>query len=232
MKTKKSPKILSSVLCTVLCLFVICGCRQESSIQSETNENNRNGIEFTVKNTEYPISDVSNFAMSAELSKNYENFRQLYDDTKYIVAAKVIKSDKTYKSETSPIEYTASEIQITESFKGDLQIGATIEVQETGKHLSGRDVAIEGVPLLNKDMNVILFLDCLEENNTYWINGVYIGKYIFDDNNRIHHFSEMIDSHNRLTEPFITQNKTKTASGWTLDEFKQKLDECIVKRGG
>lgn len=159
--------------------------------------------------------------MSAMLVYVGESLAEMYqsEETGYVVIADVVLDTGIIDHEKTP-DQVVSVLRLREVLKGDMQPGDLIRVPETGiRRLDGSDVAIDGVPLLRKNMRVLLFLKppyTMKNGETgYSIRGVYQGKFFFDTEGMLHAGASLSDeAHQQLEDcPDVM----------TLEEFKALL---------
>lgn len=150
-----------------------------------------------------------------------ESLAEMYqsEETGYVVIADVVLDTGIIDHEKTP-DQVVSVLRLREVLKGDMQPGDLIRVPETGiRRLDGSDIAIDGVPLLRKNMRVLLFLKppyTMKNGETgYSIRGVYQGKFFFDTEGMLHAGASLSDeAHQQLEDcPDVM----------TLEEFKALL---------
>ena len=105
-----------------------------------------------------------------------------------VIVARVIRDDEQWLSEPSKLENTRSVVTIEEVWKGNVSVGDSVSVYETGWRYEDHDYSIGGEPILRKDMHVILFLD-EEHDGDRGVRGCYQGKIFLDENETAYPFS-------------------------------------------
>ena len=123
--------------------------------------------------------------------RRFDSVKALYDGAYDIVIADVINADDAVSTDVAGVDIALSDIKILQSYKGKLEAGQTICIEETGIRQVNGDLAIDAVPLLGKHMRVLLFLT--EPSNAiqktaegYGILGVYQGKFFLDGNSQVY----------------------------------------------
>ncbi len=186
-------------LCTIALCVAFCSC---TSVKDSTDGE----IYFPTKSEKESV-------MSAEMIIP-KNMSELYDTAHSIVVCDIIKDDESIQN--GSVDLAISTARIVEVIKGDHQKNTDILIQETGERLQDGDISIDGVPLLRKNMKVLLFLNKPTTENyngktTYGIVGCYYGKFFYDNNKTVH---SAVD--------FAVDNATE------LSDFKQPQKEQIV----
>ena len=105
-----------------------------------------------------------------------------------VIVARVIRDDEQWLSEPSKLENTRSVVTVEEVWKGNVSVGDSVSIYETGWRYDGYDFSIGGEPILRKDMHVILFLD-EEHDGDRGVRGCYQGKIFLDENETAYPFS-------------------------------------------
>lgn len=153
--------------------------------------------EKTDNNIYYPNPSVKNLTMDAEFSHMHENLQDLYNDSSLIIIGDVID-----EGEIDPQYFysaVSADVRINKIIKGDKNTGDIITIAEAGERdiEPGKDWSVAGVPLLKKNMRVLLFLKesyPIGENKTaYLVNTGYLGKYFYDNSGNIHSSAEFTD---------------------------------------
>lgn len=171
----------------------------------------------------YPEKTDKNASMMVEWNVEYNNLKDLYNSSDFVVYADVIGDSRNIDK---GLGFVGTKIKINEVLKGNIS-EKEIEVIENGwVNDDGTDYSIEGIPLLKKNMKAVLFLfknyDLKEESNNktfaYQVNGPLPGKFLFDNNMKIHHCRELLkDSSN------IPATDFEKFSNQTYEEFKQEI---------
>ena len=173
-------KLFCFFIITVM-LFSLFGCK--TGVKKP-----QNSIYFPSK------SDVAG-TMEASM-KGYKDTKELYNDSDHVIIGIVTESDKSAnKSENVPT--AMAKVKVEKVLKGTYAAGDEVNVHETGERTDKGDIAIDGVPLLKKDMKVLLFLN---EGTDYYIGelsfgirGVNLGKFFYDAEGMIHSSLDFTD---------------------------------------
>ena len=123
-----------------------------------------------------------------------ETIPELYDKSELVVIAYVTDAyDYKYNDN---LTLACSKVKISKVIKGNLKEGDEISIEETGCR-KDIEVSIGGVPLLDNNMKVILFLtqpsDISQGFPAYGIIDGVVGKFFYDNEGYIHHSSEFSD---------------------------------------
>lgn len=167
-------KKIFSFLALVILIFTLCGCKAE--------------IDDTQNQLYFPSEQHISTVMDASVI-NYKNTYDMYMDSVHLVIGRVTESDKSANiSEQVPI--AISKVKIEKVLKGGYAVGDEINIHETGERNESDELSIDGVPLLKKDMKVLLFLnkgtDYYIGKTSHGICGVNFGKFFYDENGLIH----------------------------------------------
>ena len=183
MKTKRIA-IPACMIAICLCIAFLCIIfTQQKLFDKETN--------VSISSAEILLPEKNTQAgLEASLSKSYNNIQDLKNDSYAIVLGDVLLSDKSVRY-NDHVDLAISDVKIIECYSGNMNPGDIISIEETGVRDDQGDISIDGVPLLKKNMRVLLFLT--EPNNVvqgdqmgYGIVGVYQGKFFVDQNDQIY----------------------------------------------
>lgn len=105
-----------------------------------------------------------------------------------VIVARVIRDDEQWLSEPSKLENTRSVVTVEKVWKGNVSVGDSVSVYETGWRYEDHDYSIGGEPILRKDMRVVLFLTGVYEGDRS-VCGSYQGKIFLDENETAYPFS-------------------------------------------
>lgn len=154
----------------------------------------------------FPDKNQKNYVADGEITHVGENLNEMMDDSHDVVIGEIINH-----GDIDPKYYYFSvfaELKITEVIKGDHKAGDCITVVETGER--GKDgepdESLAGVPLLQKKMKVLLFLDApkpLYEGSEKMIQsacGSYYGKFFFDNDGKIHPSTEFSNEKSPISD--------------------------------
>ena len=128
---------------------------------------------------------------SAMLAYHPDSIPDMFNDSDAVVLCKVTKSDDSRDYPSGNV-ISFADAEVIEVYKGDVEKGGIIGIDETGtRHDDGSDFSIGGEPLLRKDMKVLLFLKgpSTEERGgeeSYGIKGCFFGKFYLDENNIVY----------------------------------------------
>ena len=175
-------------------------CAQSGKVQSETDsaepkqtesvtlEQQNSGekqekLYFTEKN------DKNNKALAEMIPEQMSSsVAEMMQKSDIVIVARVIRDDEQWLSEPSKLENTRSVVTVEEVWKGNVSVGDSVSIYETGWRYDGYDFSIGGEPILRKDMHVILFLD-EEHDGDRGVRGCYQGKIFLDENETAYPFS-------------------------------------------
>lgn len=183
MKTKRIA-IPACMIAICLCIAFLCIIfTQQKLFDKETN--------VSISSAEILLPEKNTQAgLEASLSKSYNNIQDLKNDSYAIVLGDVLLSDKSIRY-NDHVDLAISDVKIIECYSGNMNPGDIISIEETGVRDDQGDISIDGVPLLKKNMRVLLFLT--EPSNIvqgdqmgYGIVGVYQGKFFVDQNDQIY----------------------------------------------
>lgn len=166
----------------------------------------------------YPEKPDKNTAISCEWKRSFDNLQEFYENSDLIVYADVIENPINIEKGHG---FVKTKIKINEVLKGNIS-AKEIFVYEDGQiNNDGTDYSVEGIPLLRKNMKVVLFLFKnyeLESNSpVYHVLTPLPGKFLLDKDRRIHHSSELTINGNFAEAEF------KQFSGKTYNEFKKDI---------
>ncbi|MBR4950179.1 MAG: hypothetical protein IKZ25_05320 [Clostridia bacterium] len=173
----------------------------------------------------YPEKTNSNTAMLTEWKRDFSNIKELYSNSDFVVYADVIGNPQNIDKGHG---FTETKIKIKEVLKGEISQKEISVIEDGLVNADGTDYSIEGIPLLKKNMRVILFLfknyEFYGENQTkkfaYHVIAPLPGKFIFDKDMKLHYFSELLtDSSN------LPVSDLEKYSGFTYEEFKKELSK-------
>ncbi len=182
---------------------------------SEQQTANPNGLEKTDKTI--PIA--------AEWVESYNNLEELYSEADFIVYANVLENPENIDK---GLGFTETKIKIKEVLKGEIPAKEIVVVENGQINPDGTEYSVEGIPLLKKNMKVILFLfknyqyyeDSQNKEFAYHVLAPLPGKFIFDKDMKLHYFSELLtDSSN------LPVSELEKYSGFTYEEFKKELSK-------
>ena len=175
-------------------------CAQSGKVQSETDSaepkqtesvtlEQQNSGEKQEKLYFPEKNDKTNKAL-AEMSPEQmsSSGAEMMQKSDIVIVARVIRDDEQWLSEPSKLENTRSVVTVEEVWKGNVSVGDSVSIYETGWRYDGYDFSIGGEPILRKDMHVILFLD-EEHDGDRGVRGCYQGKIFLDENETAYPFS-------------------------------------------
>ncbi len=181
---KKLCIFLALVLLAVCLVSCTCSDPAESASVTETEA-------IEVKEAIYFPEKVKNpNNNSAMLAYHPDSIPDMFNDSDAVVLCKVTKSDDS-RDYPSGIVISFADAEVLEAYKGEVNVGDIIGIDETGERLEPSDSSIGGEPLLRKDMKVLLFLNgpSTEERGgeeSYGIKGCFFGKFYLDENNIVY----------------------------------------------
>ena len=175
-------------------------CAQSGKVQSETDsaepkqtesvtlEQQNSGekqekLYFPEKNdkTNKALAEMIPEQMSSSVAETMQK-------SDIVIVDRIIRDDEQWLSEPSKLENTRSVVTVEEVWKGNVSVGDSVSIYETGWRYDGYDFSIGGEPILRKDMHVILFLD-EEHDGDRGVRGCYQGKIFLDENETAYPFS-------------------------------------------
>lgn len=174
---KRTAKFKAAFSCTVLILVVLIPFLYRLTLQKE--------------NIYFP--ETNDFEIMAEFSGDDCDIDALYNRSYGIVVASV--SEKVGNIEDSDSKAYA-EIKITKVIKGNFSKNQTISILETGTRTDKGNFSIKGVPLLDTNNKVLLFIEQSQKENYYSVINGYYGKFFYDENGLIHASTEFIVNKN------------------------------------
>ena len=134
-------------------------------------------------------NDKTNKALAEMIPEQMSSsVAEMMQKSDIVIVARVIRDDEQWLSEPSKLENTRSVVTVEEVWKGNVSVGDSVSIYETGWRYDGYDFSIGGEPILRKDMHVILFLD-EEHDGDRGIRGCYQGKIFLDENETAYPFS-------------------------------------------
>ena len=175
-------------------------CAQSGKVQSETDSaepkqteavtlEQQNSGEKQEKLYFPEKNDKTNKALAEMIPEQMSSsVAEMMQKSDIVIVARVIRDDEQWLSEPSKLENTRSVVTVEEVWKGNVSVGDSVSIYETGWRYDGYDFSIGGEPILRKDMHVILFLD-EEHDGDRGIRGCYQGKIFLDENETAYPFS-------------------------------------------
>ena len=134
-------------------------------------------------------NDKTNKALAEMIPEQMSSsVAEMMQKSDIVIVARVIRDDEQWLSEPSKLENTRSVVTVEEVWKGNVSVGDSVSIYETGWRYDGHDFSIGGEPILRKDMHVILFLD-EEHDGDRGVRGCYQGKIFLDENETAYPFS-------------------------------------------
>ena len=134
-------------------------------------------------------NDKTNKALAEMIPEQMSSsVAEMMQKSDIVIVARVIRDDEQWLSEPSKLENTRSVVTVEEVWKGNVSVGDSVSIYETGWRYDGYDFSIGGEPILRKDMHVILFLD-EEHGGDRGVRGCYQGKIFLDENETAYPFS-------------------------------------------
>ena len=134
-------------------------------------------------------NDKTNKALAEMIPEQMSSsVAEMMQKSDIVIVARVIRDDEQWLSEPSKFENTRSVVTVEEVWKGNVSVGDSVSIYETGWRYDGYDFSIGGEPILRKDMHVILFLD-EEHDGDRGVRGCYQGKIFLDENETAYPFS-------------------------------------------
>ena len=174
-------------------------CAQSGKVQSETDSaepkqtdsvtlEQQNSGEKQEKLYFPEKNDKTNKALAEMIPEQMSSsVAEMMQKSDIVIVARVIRDDEQWLSEPSKLENTRSVVTVEEVWKGNVSVGDSVSIYETGWRYDGYDFSI-GEPILRKDMHVILFLD-EEHDGDRGVRGCYQGKIFLDENETAYPFS-------------------------------------------
>ena len=175
-------------------------CAQSGKVQSETDSaepkqtesvtlEQQNSGEKQEKLYFPEKNDKTNKALAEMIPEQMSSsVAEMMQKSDIVIVARVIRDDEQGLSEPSKLENTRSVVTVEEVWKGNVSVGDSVSIYETGWRYDGYDFSIGGEPILRKDMHVILFLD-EEHDGDRGVRGCYQGKIFLDENETAYPFS-------------------------------------------
>ena len=175
-------------------------CAQSGKVQSETDSaepkqtesvtlEQQNSGEKQEKLYFPEKNDKTNKALAEMIPEQMSSsVAEMMQKSDIVIVARVIRDDEQWLSEPSKLENTRSVVTVEEVWKGNVSVGDSVSIYETGGRYDGYDFSIGGEPILRKDMHVILFLD-EEHDGDRGVRGCYQGKIFLDENETAYPFS-------------------------------------------
>lgn len=175
-------------------------CAQSGKVQSETDSaepkqtesvtlEQQNSGEKQEKLYFPEKNDKTNKALAEMIPEQMSSsVAEMMQKSDIVIVARVIRDDEQWLSEPSKLENTRSVVTVEEVWKGNVSVGDSVSIYETGWRYDGYDFSIGGEPILRKDMHVILFLD-EEHDGDRGVRGCYQGKIFLDENETAYPFS-------------------------------------------
>ncbi len=175
-------KIILFLIIAVISVTV-CACATAPSNNDAPEINTEDTLEIY-----FPSKDDDIGVQLASID-GCENTAELYNKSVGVIVGTVMTDGKIALEESrSPV--VMSTVKIEKVINGDFEVGETINIHESGDIIDGKEYAIAGVPLLKKKMKVLLYLigptDYYIGEDSYGINGVYQGKFFYDNNGTVH----------------------------------------------
>ena len=134
-------------------------------------------------------NDKTNKALAEMIPEQMSSsVAEMMQKSDIVIVARVIRDDEQWLSEPSKLENTRSVVTVEEVWKGNVSVGDSVSIYETGWRYDGYDFSIGGEPILRKNMHVILFLD-EEHDGDRGVRGCYQGKIFLDENETAYPFS-------------------------------------------
>lgn len=226
-------RIFLIVISLFMCAAII-GCSNTSEEVKDTGIADENqpiaqgsdeNKDEAVNKVYFPTDSITYNNIHATISSEYtpDNFEDLYELAHSVVIGTVTKSDESITKEDSGLVISLADVLVSEVYKGPVNVGDTVSIEETGERTDTVDVSIGGVPLLRKDMKVLLFLT--EPSNViqgdkdgYGIIGCYYGKMILNEQDTVHPAS-YFSSNAEIISDFSTPTSVNNVIS-KLNEFK------------
>ena len=151
--------------------------------QQASSQSKQEKLYFPEKNekTATAIAEMVPEQMSSSVA-------EMMQKSDIVIVARVIRDDEQWLSEPSKLENTRSVVTVEEVWKGNVSVGDSVSIYETGWRYDGYDFSIGGEPILRKDMRVVLFLTGVYEGDRS-VCGSYQGKIFLDENETAYPFS-------------------------------------------
>ena len=175
-------------------------CAQSGKVQSETDSaepkqtesvtlEQQNSGEKQEKLYFPEKNDKTNKALAEMIPEQMSSsVAEMMQKSDIVIVARVVRDDEQWLSEPSKLENTRSVVTVEEVWKGNVSVGDSVSIYETGWRYDGYDFSIGGEPILRKDMRVVLFLD-EEHDGDRGVRGCYQGKIFLDENETAYPFS-------------------------------------------
>jgi hypothetical protein len=127
-------------------------------------------ILFKVSESSENISSTS-----VEWRSHYDTVEEMAEDADVIILGKVVS---TYTEERYDIVFTRDVIKVTSVISGDVQVGDSIEVLQTGGEHDGKTTSVPSdLPLLKKKKEYAMFLELTDPNEQYGQYYLVMGGY-------------------------------------------------------
>ena len=174
-------------------------CAQSGKVQSETDSaepkqtesvtlEQQNSGEKQEKLYFPEKNDKTNKALAEMIPEQMSSsVAEMMQKSDIVIVARVVRDDEQWLSEPSGLQNTRSVVTVEEVWKGNVSVGDSVSIYETGWRYDGYDFSIGGEPILRKDMHVILFLD-EEHDGDRGVRGCYQGKIFLDENETAYPF--------------------------------------------
>lgn len=145
--------------------------------------------------TVYYPSGPSGSTMSSMMTLLGTTLEELYEEADIVVMAKVVDHN-VGEYGSYGINTCLSKVHILSAYKGTATVGKELTIREIGSRKSAdEEYSLDGVPLLRKDMCVLLFLRAGTEQSdgaiAHTICGEYQGKFFFDKSGMLHESAEL-----------------------------------------
>jgi len=175
-------------------------CAQSGKVQSETDSaepkqtesvtlEQQNSGEKQEKLYFPEKNDKTNKALAEMIPEQMSSsVAEMMQKSDIVIVARVIRDDEQWLSEPSKLENTRSVVTVEEVWKGNVSVGDSVSIYETGWRYEDHDYSIGGEPILRKDMRVVLFLTGVYEGDRS-VCGSYQGKIFLDENETAYPFS-------------------------------------------
>ncbi len=178
-------------------ILSLCSCSKSISAKDDA-------LYFPTKSDQ---TDTLEATMSAPKDMN-----ELYNGSEAVIVCSIVGEDQTL---CGSVDMAISKAKIEKVIKGDLTVGETVNIQETGLRREQGDLSIDGVPLLRNNMKVMLFLSghddvVMDGETSYGINGCYYGKFFYDEDNVLHSAADFASESNLKLSDFTNPVKEQT----------------------
>ena len=192
---------------------------QSNSIitQEPTTDNQSNSIiaKLNLQNAYLPQINESG-GSSASWKLGYDNIQELYHGADDIIIADVIGEGVIVDHLSIKID-----VKVVSSHKNRYKEGDLVSIHQTGEITNdGREWTIDGVPLLRKNMKVILFVRQIKDETGTILNE-YQGKFLLDTNGVISYSGDYTKPNNSL--PNLLKGTTNISDFLSLmEKLKEK----------